>query len=70
MAKTKPRAAKKKAAPPIEGSIRIRMADDYKAWLERLAEHCQTNVSGLFAVSVAQHAKATGFDEKPPRRVS
>lgn len=69
MAKMKAR-AKKKAPPPIEGSIRIRMSDEYKEWLEQVAEHCQTNVSGLVAIAVAQHAKAMGFEGKPPRRVS
>lgn len=61
---------KKRAAPPIEGSVRIRMSDAYKEWLERAAEHGQTNVAGLVSIAVAHYMKSLGFEEKPPRRVS
>ena len=68
MAKTEARAKKKPTT--TDGSLRIRMTDEYREWLDRAADHCQTNASGLVALAVAQYVNSMGFGERPPRRLS
>lgn len=63
---------RKKAKP--EDSIRqpvaavVRGTPEWKAWLERAAEHGRMNVSAFLDYAAALAAKQQGFPEKPPRR--
>lgn len=51
-------------------AVTIKGDPAWREWLERAASHCQTNVSGLISIAVAQYAKSLGFEEKPPKRLS
>jgi hypothetical protein len=46
----------------IKGSL------EWKAWVERAADHCRDSVSGLFDKAVVGYVKSAGFNEPPPRR--
>jgi hypothetical protein len=66
--------AKKKPGPkPADGVGRlaattIRSTEAWKSWLERLANHCRSNVSDTVDRGLVELARSVGFNELPPRR--
>lgn len=50
-------------------SVRVRVAGEWAAWLERAAKHCRTDIAKLIDAAVADYVKARGFSEEPPERV-
>jgi hypothetical protein len=66
--------ARKKPGPkPFEGVGRtaattIRSTPEWKAWLDRLADHCRLNVSDTADRALVELARSVGFKEAPPRR--
>jgi len=65
---------KKKTSPRRPASIRqptaitVRGSKEWRAWLERGAEHCRTDTSKLLDIAAAHYLKSQGFDEPPPKR--
>jgi hypothetical protein len=69
MARPKPEAQPAAGAAKRQPTaITIRGSKQWRAWLERGAEHCRTDTSKLMDIAVAHYLKAQGFDEPPPRR--
>jgi len=66
--------AKKKPGPKLTGGVgrtaqtMIRSTPEWKKWLERLADHCRTNVSDTVDRSLVELARNAGFKEVPPKR--
>jgi hypothetical protein len=54
--------------PPRQSAFTIKGTAEWKAWVERAADHCRDSVSSLFDKAVADYVKAHGFEEPPPRR--
>ena len=48
--------------------VNMKVSDKYRAWLDRLAKHCRTDVSKLMDRGLILVAKAEGFDEEVPER--
>jgi hypothetical protein len=47
--------------------LNIRGCVEWKAWLERFAEHCRTDMVGTIDQALESYAYSKGF-ERPPRR--
>ncbi len=69
----------KKPGQPAEGpkapdparqptAVTIRGSKEWRAWLERGAQHCLTDTSKLIDVAVTQYLKGQGFEETRPKR--
>lgn len=67
MGRPKKQVAKPDPAKPR--TIGVRASAEWADWLERVAKHCRTDLAKLIDASVADYAKAHGFDEHPPERV-
>lgn len=72
---TSKRAAKRPAERPAERptgakptALTIRGSLEWRAWVERGADHCRTDVAKLVDAAVIDYLKARGFEETPPRR--
>jgi hypothetical protein len=46
----------------IKGSL------DWRAWVDRGAKHCRTDVAKLVDAALIEYLKARGFDEQAPAR--
>lgn len=60
-----------KAAPepgPRRTVLTIKGTDEWRSWLERLAEHLRTPTSTLVDHALVEYAKAKGFKEEAPLR--
>jgi hypothetical protein len=49
-------------------TVNIKASDEWKAWLDRLAKHCRTDVAKLIDGALVDYAKAKGFTEEAPER--
>jgi hypothetical protein len=49
-------------------AVTVKGTDEWKAWLDKAADHCGMTVSGLVDMSVRQFAKKQGFADPPPER--
>jgi len=72
-------AKKRKAARPVDEAVpavpapssvivSIRVATDYRDWLNRLADHERINTSDLIDRAITRYAREVGFKEMPPKR--
>jgi hypothetical protein len=65
-------APKRKATKPkgkaAHTTVNIKASEEWKAWVERLAKHCRTDIAKLVDSSLIARAKAEGFDEEAPER--
>jgi hypothetical protein len=54
----------------VRGSehLTVRMSAEYKAWLERAAEHSRLSVSGYLDLAAVAFARAQGFADPAPKR--
>jgi hypothetical protein len=66
MAKTKA-AAKKKASPARLNSIRIRMTDEFKAWVEAVSSVERLTVAAFIERAIVDTAKRNGHPTPPGR---
>ena len=48
--------------------VNMKVSDKYRAWLDRLAKHCRTDVAKLIDRGLILVAKAEGFNEEAPER--
>jgi hypothetical protein len=55
--------------PPTYRTIGIRATTEWSEWLEKVAQHCRTDVSKLVDQAVLDYARSHGFDETPPSRI-
>lgn len=46
----------------------MRGSIDFKAWLQRAAEHCNLSVADFLTQAARDYAKRQGFGETQPRR--
>jgi hypothetical protein len=66
-------AKKRKAAPgggepPASVIVSIRVATDYRDWLNRLADFERVNLSDLIDRAITRYAREVGFKEVAPKR--
>lgn len=59
--------AKEGAAKPK--TLGYRVSAEYGDWLERLARHYRTTVSGIIDRALAEWVESEKFPEKPPERM-
>jgi hypothetical protein len=67
MAKKRKEAPQSKA-PPASVIVSIRVASDYRDWLDRLAEFERVNLSDLLDRAITRYARDVGFKEAAPKR--
>jgi hypothetical protein len=72
MAKKRTKPAVKPGPRPTVGApqpniVSMRGSREWRAWLDRLAEHCRATPSALIDRALAELARREGFEE-PPRR--
>lgn len=68
MPKTTTRAKKKATMPPIRmNSIRIRMTDEFKGWVEDVAARERLTVAAYIERAIVDAAKKHGHPEAPGR---
>jgi hypothetical protein len=48
--------------------LAMKGSPEWKAWLDRAADHCRLSASTLVDLAVAEYVAARGFKEPPPRR--
>lgn len=53
---------------PPEIAVTIRGSEEWKTWIEELAEFCRTDVAKLFDAAVIEYAKDRGFSKDAPKR--
>jgi hypothetical protein len=53
---------------PRPTAMTIKGRPEWRAWVERGAEHCRTDVAKLVDVALIEYLKQRGFDEPAPRR--
>jgi predicted transcriptional regulator len=58
----------KASAKPQPKAIAFRVSDDYAAWVEKLAAHNRTTVSGMLDQALVRFAKEIGFTDPAPER--
>jgi hypothetical protein len=65
----RPKHKKASAKPePRPTALTIRGSLDWRAWVDRGAEHCRTDVAKLVDAALVEYLKARGFSEVPPKR--
>jgi hypothetical protein len=67
--------AKRKAAPSRASggkastiAVTLRGSEEWKEWVERLADHCRSDVAKTIDRALVLLAKSEGFTEEPPAR--
>lgn len=68
--------AKKKATKPKAKTVQERRSvavtikgnEEWKEWLEQVADHCRVTVSAFLDSAAAEYAKTRGFTKEPPKR--
>jgi hypothetical protein len=77
MPMAKAKRSRGKEAPPDPGAgkgdrkptvLAMKGSPEWKAWLDRAADHCRLSASTLVDLAVAEYVKARGFTEPPPKR--
>ena len=53
---------------PRRTVLTIKGTDEWKGWIERLADFVRTPTSTLVDHALIRYAKEMGFKEEPPRR--
>jgi hypothetical protein len=61
-------AAAKGKGQPASVIVSIRVAPEYRDWLDRLADFERVNTSDLFDRAMTRYAREVGFKEAAPRR--
>ena len=60
--------AKKKPSKSKVTVLGIRCSEEWRDWLDQLAEHCRLNKVDVVDIAVVEYAKRVGFEPKPPKR--
>lgn len=71
MAKAKSKAettGKKAASAPRPTALTIKGGLEWRAWVERGADHCRTDVAKLVDAALVEYLRSRGFTETPPKR--
>ncbi len=65
----RPKKSRKTEAPgPKPTALTIKGSLEWRAWVDRGAEHCRTDVAKLVDAALVDYLKSRGFQEEPPRR--
>jgi hypothetical protein len=59
----------KKATNVTPNAMVIRGTSEWRAWVNRLADHCRTTGVNLVDVALAHYAKHAKFGEPAPKRM-
>jgi hypothetical protein len=54
---------------PAYRTIGIRATVEWCEWLDKVAQHCRTDVSKLVDQAVLDYARAHEFNDPPPSRI-
>jgi hypothetical protein len=65
MAKAKPKAVGENPRPT---AVTIKGRPEWRAWVDRGAEYCRTDVAKLVDAALVEYLKQRGFDEPAPKR--
>jgi len=65
MPKPNPKAARDNPRPT---AMTIKGRPEWRAWVERAADFCRTDVAKLVDAALVEYLKNRGFDEPAPRR--
>jgi hypothetical protein len=68
MASPKQKPKSKAESKPTVKTVGIRTSAEWAEWVERLAKHYRTTVSGVIDRALAEWTAAEGYEEKPPER--
>ncbi len=70
MAKPKAKAKRRKQeeSGPKPTALTIKGSLEWRAWVERVADHCRVSSSTLVDLAITEYAKNRGFNEQPPTR--
>jgi hypothetical protein len=53
---------------PRPTALTIKGSLDWRAWVDRGADHCRTDVAKLVDAALVAYLKDRGFPEEPPKR--
>ena len=65
MSKLNPKANRDNPRPT---ALTIKGRPEWRAWVERAAEYCRTDVAKLVDAALVEYVKQRGFDEPAPKR--
>jgi hypothetical protein len=68
LARPKKKQAAATGPAPRPTALTIKGNLDWRAWVERGAKHCRTDVSKLIDASLVSYLRDQGFVEEPPER--
>jgi hypothetical protein len=68
MARPKGRPKKVGGLNPRPTALTVKGNLEWRDWVERVAEHCRTDIAKLVDAAIVEYAEKRGFAEKPPRR--
>jgi len=68
MARPKPTPKGTPEPGPRPTALTIKGSMEWRAWVDRGAKHCRTDVAKLVDAALVSHLKAQGFAEPPPER--
>lgn len=68
MAKSKGAGKAETGKGPRPTALTIKGTLDWRAWVERGAVHCRTDVAKLVDAALVDYLKAKGFEESAPPR--
>jgi hypothetical protein len=63
--KPKPKATRENPRPT---ALTIKGRSEWRAWVDRAADFCRTDVAKLVDAALVEYLKQRGFDEPAPRR--
>lgn len=66
--KVKAKSQSEPASGPRPTALTIKGSLDWRAWVDRGAEHCRTDVAKLVDATLVAYLKDRGFSEDPPKR--
>ena len=64
----KPKGRKAAKVEPDIKTIGVRASREWAEWLEEVARHYRTNVSGVIDRAMAEWTQTQGYPKKPPER--
>jgi hypothetical protein len=63
-----PKAQPEPTAGPRPTALTIKGNREWRAWVDRGAEHCRTDVAKVVDAALIEYFKSKGFGDPPPKR--
>lgn len=67
-AESRNKGGRPKVPNPKRQVISLRGSEEWREWLNGLADHCRIPATALIDVALTRYAKEAGYEEPPPKR--